>query len=35
MTVHSDFANTACPGEYLLDRMDDIAAEVNKNLGAK
>jgi len=35
MTIHSDFANKACPGEYLLDRMDDIAAEVNKNLGAE
>ena len=33
MTVHRWFANTACPGDYLLERYDDIAAEVNKKLG--
>jgi len=35
MTVHRDFANKACPGQYLLDRMGEIADQVNKNLGAK
>ena len=32
MTVHRDYANKACPGEYLYNRMGDIAAEVNKRL---
>ena len=35
MTVHSDFANVDCPGDYLYSRMGDIADSVNKNLGAK
>ena len=29
MTVHRDFANKACPGDYLYNRMGDIAAKVN------
>ena len=29
MTVHRDFANKACPGEYLYDRHGEIAREVN------
>ena len=29
MTVHRDFANKACPGEYLYSRHGEIAAEVN------
>lgn len=32
--VHCDYANKACPGQFLLSRMDDIVKEVNKNLGA-
>lgn len=34
MTVHRDFANTACPGQYLMEHMTDIANQVNKKLGA-
>ena len=34
MTVHRDFANKACPGEYLYSRHGEIAAEVNKRLEA-
>ena len=34
LTVHRDYANKACPGEYLYSRMGDIAAQVNKRLGA-
>lgn len=34
MTVHRDYANKSCPGKYLYDRMGEIAAEVNKRLGA-
>lgn len=33
MTVHRWFANKACPGEYLMSKMGDIANEVNKRLG--
>ena len=33
MTVHRDFANKACPGQYLYDRHGDIAERVNKILG--
>lgn len=29
MTVHRDFANKACPGEYLYSRMGEIAERVN------
>lgn len=34
MTVHRDFANKACPGEYLYSRHGEIAAEVNRRLQA-
>lgn len=34
MTVHRDYANKSCPGQYLYDRHGEIAAEVNKRLGA-
>lgn len=34
MTVHRWFANKACPGEYLYNRHGEIAAAVNKRLGA-
>ena len=33
MTVHRDFANKSCPGDYLYNRMGDIANKVNKKLG--
>ena len=35
MTVHRDYANKSCPGDYLYNRHGQIAAEVNKRLGAK
>ena len=34
MTLHRDFANTACPGQYLIDHMQDIANQVNKRLNS-
>lgn len=34
MTVHRWFANKSCPGDYLYERHDEIAAEVNRRLGA-
>lgn len=34
MTVHRDYANKSCPGDYLYNRMGDIAARVNKLLGS-
>ena len=34
MTVHRDYAAKACPGDYLYNLHDEIAAEVNKRLGA-
>lgn len=34
MTVHRDFANKACPGDYLYNRHADIAAKVNAKLGS-
>lgn len=34
MTVHRWFANKSCPGTYLYNHMGDIAAQVNKKLGA-
>lgn len=34
MTVHRDYANKSCPGDYLYNRHGKIAAEVNKRLGA-
>ena len=33
MTVHRDFAATACPGTTLMGKMATIAAEVNARLG--
>ena len=33
MTVHRDFANKACPGDYLYNLHGQIAIEVNKILG--
>ena len=32
MTVHRDYENKACPGQWLYDRHGQIAAEVNKIL---
>lgn len=32
MTVHRDYKAKACPGDYLYDRMGDIAALVNASL---
>lgn len=34
MTVHRDYDNKSCPGDYLYSRHGAIAAEVNKRLGA-
>lgn len=34
MTVHRDFANKSCPGDYLMSKMPYIASEVNKLLSA-
>lgn len=34
MTVHRDYANKACPGDFLYARHGAIAAEVNRRLGA-
>lgn len=34
MTVHRDYANKSCPGDYLYNLHGEIAAEVNKRLGA-
>ena len=34
MTVHRDFANKSCPGDYLYGKHGYIAEEVNKKLGA-
>lgn len=33
MTVHRWFANKACPGDYLYNLHDEIAAEVTRRLG--
>lgn len=35
LTVHRDFANKSCPGDYLYERHDEIVAEVNKRLGVE
>ena len=35
MTVHRDYENKSCPGDYLYNRHGQIAAEVNKRLGVK
>ena len=32
MTVHRDYANKSCPGEWLYSRHGEIASEVNKRL---
>ena len=32
MTVHRDYAQKSCPGDYLYNRMGQIAKEVNKQL---
>lgn len=32
MTVHRDYANKACPGDYLYSRMGEIASLVNSRL---
>lgn len=34
MTVHRWFANKACPGDYIYQRLGDIATKVNAKLGA-
>ena len=33
MTVHRDYAKKACPGEYLMAKMPDIAEKVNAIIG--
>lgn len=33
MTVHRDYANKSCPGDYLYNLHGEIVAEVNKRLG--
>ena len=35
MTVHRWFANKSCPGDYLYERLGDIAAKVNAILDGK
>lgn len=35
MTVHRDYANKSCPGDYLYNRHAQIAAEVNKRLSGE
>ncbi len=32
MTVHRDYANKSCPGDYLYNRMGEIAEKVNRIL---
>ncbi len=34
MTVHRDYANKSCPGQYLYDRHGKIAEKVNERLNA-
>ncbi len=34
LTVHRWFANKACPGDYIYQRLGDIATKVNVKLGA-
>lgn len=34
MTAHRDYAAKACPGDWLYNRHGEIAAEVNRRLGA-
>lgn len=33
LTVHRDYANKSCPGDWMYNRMGDFAKEVNKRLG--
>ena len=33
MTVHRDYANKSCPGDYIYNRLGQIAEEVNDRLG--
>lgn len=35
MTVHRWFANKSCPGDYIYNRLGQIAEEVNNNLNPK
>lgn len=35
MTVHRWFANKSCPGDYIYNRLGNIADEVNKRLNPK
>ena len=35
MTVHRWFANKACPGDYIYNRLGQIASEVNALIGAQ
>ena len=35
MTVHRDYANKSCPGDYIYSRLGQIAAEVNERLGVE
>lgn len=35
MTVHRWFANKSCPGDYIYNRLGQIAKEVNNNLNPK
>lgn len=35
MTVHRWFANKSCPGDYIYNRLGQIAKEVNENLNSK
>lgn len=34
LTVHRDYANNSCPGNWMYGKMGEFAAEVNKRLGA-
>lgn len=33
LTVHRDYANKSCPGDYIYNRLGQIAKEVNQKLG--
>lgn len=35
MTVHRDFMATLCPGPYLMEKMPQLAGDVNRVLGAE
>jgi len=34
LTVHRDYANKSCPGDYIYNRLGQIAKEVNAQLGS-